>query len=165
MVGPVAGLGLGADDCLSEAFAFAELVARLRALARRARLALPPAPVRGQLRLDPARWQATRFGGGLALSPREFAVLGLPPPALGALVFIGQLLDGPGARRPNPFGQTVNVTVSRLLRKPGGAATDRDGGPGALGREAPHQPLGRLVYRLVVRPCARCSADWSTGRP
>ncbi|MEU8983179.1 hypothetical protein [Streptomyces sp. NPDC048309] len=93
MVGPVAGLGLGADDCLSEAFAFAELVARLRALARRARLALPPAPVRGQLRLDPARWQATRFGGGLALSPREFAVLGLPPPALGAVVFIGQLLE------------------------------------------------------------------------
>src|SRR5215467_3942702 len=48
----VAGLGLGADDYLPKPFDFAELVARVRALARRAQPALPPVLVRGELRLD-----------------------------------------------------------------------------------------------------------------
>ncbi len=51
----VAGLGLGADDYLPKPFAFAELVARIRALLRRAQPALPPVLELGDLRLDPAR--------------------------------------------------------------------------------------------------------------
>ncbi len=60
----VAGLSLGADDYLPKPFAFAELVARIRALARRAQPALPPVMRNGELTLDPApphrppRWRA-----------------------------------------------------------------------------------------------------------
>ena len=49
----VDGLGLGADDYLSKPFAFAELVARIRALARRSRPPLPPLLTRDDLRVDP----------------------------------------------------------------------------------------------------------------
>jgi DNA-binding response OmpR family regulator len=56
----VDGLSLGADDYLPKPFAFAELVARIRALARRARPALPPILTRSDLPLDPGRRIATR---------------------------------------------------------------------------------------------------------
>ena len=56
----VEGLGLGADDYLPKPFDIAELVARIRALARRTRPALPPVLAHGDLRLDPARREATR---------------------------------------------------------------------------------------------------------
>ena len=56
----VDGLTLGADDYLGKPFAFSELVARLRALARRSRDPLPPVLERDDLRLDPARREATR---------------------------------------------------------------------------------------------------------
>src|SRR5262245_15277495 len=71
----VEGLGLGADDYLPKPFAFAELVARIRAVARRTQRATPPVLVHGELRLDPAQRTATRTGARLALSPKEFAVL------------------------------------------------------------------------------------------
>ncbi|GAA3994901.1 hypothetical protein GCM10022232_33920 [Streptomyces plumbiresistens] len=70
----VAGLGLGADDYLPKPFAFTELVARIRALGRRAQPALPPVLVHGELRLDPARRVVTRDRAQLPLSPKEFAV-------------------------------------------------------------------------------------------
>ncbi len=71
----VEGLSLGADDYLPKPFNIAELVARIRALARRSRPSLPPVLVHGDLRLDPARREATRGGQRLELSPKEFAVL------------------------------------------------------------------------------------------
>src|SRR3984957_9702550 len=71
----VDGLGLGADDYLPKPFAFAELTARLRALARRGPHAAPTVIVHGGLRVDPARRVATRDGARLALSPKELAVL------------------------------------------------------------------------------------------
>ena len=55
----VEGLGLGADDYLAKPFAFAELVARVRALGRRARPPDPPVLERAGIRLDPARQEAT----------------------------------------------------------------------------------------------------------
>jgi DNA-binding response OmpR family regulator len=73
----VAGLGLGADDYLPKPFAFAELVARIRALVRRAQPALPPVMTCGDLHLDPGRRVAYRGEQRLDLSAKELAVLEL----------------------------------------------------------------------------------------
>ena len=72
----VDGLGLGADDYLTKPFAFAELIARIRAVARRSGLPLPPVLAKGDVRLDPALRVATRRGHRLA--PR-LRVRGLAP--------------------------------------------------------------------------------------
>jgi DNA-binding response OmpR family regulator len=115
----VAGLGLGADDYLPKPFAFTELVARIRALARRAQPALPPVLVRRELRLDPARRTVTRAGCQLPLSPKEFAVLELLMAAQGGVVSAEELLERAWDEAADPFSQTVKVTVSRLRRKLG----------------------------------------------
>src|SRR5215510_12726168 len=62
----VAGLGLGADDYLTKPFDFAELVARIQALARRARPATPPMLERAGIRLDPHRRTVTHEGHPVA---------------------------------------------------------------------------------------------------
>src|SRR5437868_15461634 len=80
----VDGLGLGADDYLPKPFAFAELVARIRALARRSAPASPPVLQWGDLRVDTVRRIATRGGRRLELSGRELAVLELLLAADGA---------------------------------------------------------------------------------
>jgi two-component system OmpR family response regulator len=71
----VAGLDAGADDYLVKPFAFEELLARLRALARRPDATRPPVLTAGPLRLDPAARRAWREQAELALTPREFALL------------------------------------------------------------------------------------------
>jgi DNA-binding response OmpR family regulator len=71
----VRGLTIGADDYLPKPFAYPELVARIRALGRRAQPALPPVLTHGDLALDPATRIATRAGARLALNPKELAVL------------------------------------------------------------------------------------------
>jgi DNA-binding response OmpR family regulator len=73
----VDGLGRGADDYLPKPFAFAELVARIRALLRRAQPALPPVLECADIRLDPAQRTASRKGRQLDLGPKEFGVLEL----------------------------------------------------------------------------------------
>src|SRR6266568_189914 len=73
----VDGLGIGADDYLPKPFAFAELIARVRALARRAQPAVPPVLTRGDIWLDPGKRVASRAGRRLDLSPKELAVLEL----------------------------------------------------------------------------------------
>jgi DNA-binding response OmpR family regulator len=115
----VEGLGLGADDYLPKPFAFAELVARIRALARRAQPALPPTLVRGDLRLDPALRVATRAGARLPLTPKEFAVLELLLAAQGRVVPAEELLERVWDEMADPFTGTVKVTVSRLRAKLG----------------------------------------------
>ena len=71
----VTGLNLGADDYLIKPFAFTELVARVRALGRRARPADPPVLERAGIRLDPIRHEASRHGRPLALRHKEFLVM------------------------------------------------------------------------------------------
>jgi two-component system OmpR family response regulator len=71
----VAGLDAGADDYLTKPFSFAELLARLRALTRRAPVARPAVLELEDLRLDPATRQVWRGGTEIGLSAKEFALL------------------------------------------------------------------------------------------
>jgi DNA-binding response OmpR family regulator len=115
----VTGLSLGADDYLPKPFAFAELVARIRALARRAQPALPPVLDSGELRLDSGQRVARRAGRRLDLSAKEFAVLELLMAARGAVVSPEDLLARAWDQAADPFSNVVKVTVSRLRRKLG----------------------------------------------
>ncbi|MFE3117852.1 response regulator transcription factor [Streptomyces niveus] len=115
----VDGLGIGADDYLPKPFAFAELIARVRALARRAQPAVPPVLTHGDLSLDSTRRIARRGGRRLELSPKELAVLELLLAAQGGVVSAEQLLERAWDQAADPFTNTVKVTVSRLRRKLG----------------------------------------------
>src|SRR6266508_50864 len=96
----VDGLTLGADDYLGKPFAFGELVARLRALARRRR-------------------DATRGGHFLRLTRKEFGVLETLLAADGAVVSAEDLLERVWDEHADPFTNTVRVTVMNLRRKLG----------------------------------------------
>jgi DNA-binding response OmpR family regulator len=115
----VQGLSLGADDYLPKPFAFAELVARVRALARRAQPALPPVLACGDLQLDSARRRASRGGERLDLSAKEFAVLELLMGAPGVVISAEELLARGWDEAADPFSNVVKVTISRLRRKLG----------------------------------------------
>jgi DNA-binding response OmpR family regulator len=115
----VDGLGLGADDYLPKPFAFAELVARIRALFRRAQPALPPVLECGDLRVDPARRSASRGGRALDLGPKEFGALELLLAAQGRVVPAEELLERVWDEMADPFTTSVKVTISRLRRKLG----------------------------------------------
>jgi DNA-binding response OmpR family regulator len=115
----VGGLGLGADDYLPKPFAFAELVARIRALFRRAQPALPPVLERRGLRLDPAQRAASRGGRPLELGPKEFGALELLLAAQGRVVSAEELLERVWDEMADPFTTSVKVTISRLRRKLG----------------------------------------------
>ena len=115
----VEGLALGADDYLPKPFRFAELVARIHALARRAGSARPPVLRHGDLELDPARRTATRGGLDLGLSPKEFGVLEALLGADGAVVSAEELLARVWDENTDPFSNTVRMTVMTLRRKLG----------------------------------------------
>ena len=93
----VDGLELGADDYLGKPFAFAELVARVRALGRRTPSA-PPVLRRGDVTVDPARHRASRGSRPLSLTRKEFGVLEMLLAADGALVSAEELLRTCGTR-------------------------------------------------------------------
>jgi DNA-binding response OmpR family regulator len=115
----VDGLDLGADDYLTKPFAFAELAARVGALGRRARPALPPVLERAGIRLDRARHSAWRDGLLLSLSPKEFAVLDVLMRADGIVVSAEELLEKAWDENADPFTNAVRVAVMTLRRKLG----------------------------------------------
>lgn len=115
----VAGLRLGADDYLVKPFAFAELVARIRTLGRRARPSAPPVLERAGIRLDPYLRETSRDGRYVPLSRKEFAVLEELLLARGGPVSAEQLLERVWDENIDPFTTIVRVTVRSLRRKLG----------------------------------------------
>jgi len=115
----VDGLTLGADDYLPKPFAFTELVARVRALARRSRPALPPVIMRRGVTVDSARRVAARDGHFLRLTNKELAVLEVLLAADGAVVSAEELLERAWDEHADPFTNAVRVTMVKLRRKLG----------------------------------------------
>ena len=115
----VDGLDLGADDYLTKPFAFAELIARVGSLGRRARPAVPPVLDRAGVTLDLPRHRACRDGLQLPLSPKEFAVLEVLMRAEGAVVSAEDLLEKAWDENADPFTNAVRVTLMTLRRKLG----------------------------------------------
>ena len=115
----VDGLSLGADDYMRKPFAFAELVARLRALARRSGPARPQTLRRADLELDPARHTVHRGGRAIELTPKEFAVLEALLAADGAVVSNHELVQRVWDENADPWTNSVRMTVLRLRRKLG----------------------------------------------
>jgi DNA-binding response OmpR family regulator len=115
----VEGLALGADDYLPKPFALAELIARIRALLRRAQPLLPPVLPHADLELDTARHQLRRNGQPVELGPKEFGVLETLMLARGRVVSSERLLDRVWDDTADPATSAVKVTVSRLRQKLG----------------------------------------------
>jgi DNA-binding response OmpR family regulator len=115
----VEGLEIGADDYLPKPFAFAELVARVRALGRRTTPAAPPVLSAGDVELDPAKRTVTRNGDLIELTRKEFGVLEVLMGAGGAVVSSEELLERVWDENADPFTNAVRITVSALRKRLG----------------------------------------------
>jgi DNA-binding response OmpR family regulator len=133
----VAGLDAGADDYLVKPFAFSELLARLRALARRADQ--PGAVLRaGDVTLDEARHRAWRGHAELALTPREFSLLRYLMQHRGDVLSTERLLEHVWDANADPFTSSPRTILSRLRRK--------------LGEPSPITTIPGVGYRLDATP-------------
>lgn len=115
----IEGLSLGADDYLPKPFVMAELIARIRALARRPSVATPPRLLAGDLIVDAAHHTATRAGQPLSLTRKEFGVLEVLVAAGGKVVSAEELLERVWDEEADPFTNAVRITVMTLRRKLG----------------------------------------------
>ena len=113
----VAGLDTGADDYLVKPFAFAELLARLRALVRRGDSERPSVLEVGDLRLDPARRQVWRGSSEVSLSAKEFALLETFMRRAGQVLSRLYLLDHAWDFAYENRSNVVDVYVLRLRAK------------------------------------------------
>lgn len=115
----VAGLDAGADDYLAKPFAFAELLARVRALGRRPTIAAAVRLAAGDLELDEERHVARVGGQAVDLSAREFALLAYLIRNEGRVVSRRQVLDAVWGAEPDVYSNVVDLYVSYLRRKLG----------------------------------------------
>lgn len=115
----VDGLELGADDYLVKPFEMAELIARLRAIARRPALALPPILKVGDLEIDTTRRSVLRAGEPVKLTRKEFGVLEILAMFDGRVVSAEELLDHVWDEMADPYTNAVRITMMTLRRKLG----------------------------------------------
>ena len=113
----VAGLDTGADDYLTKPFAFPELLARLRALLRRAPELLPTTIKVGDLTVDTGAQTATRAGRPLSLTSKEYALLEFLARNAGKVVGRAAISEHVWDENHDPFSNAIEVYVNRLRRK------------------------------------------------
>ncbi len=112
------GLNLGADDYMGKPFSILELVARIRAILRRAKAPdAPPQTCSGAYVLDHLRMRATRDGRDLQLTPREFLLTAVLCHHAGTTLTREDLLEACWESDARPSLRTVDVHVARLRRK------------------------------------------------
>jgi DNA-binding response OmpR family regulator len=113
----VAGLDAGADDYLAKPFAFRELLARVRALARRPPTPLPQVVRVADLEVDMASHRVTRGGRAIDLTAKEFALLECFVLHRGAVVDRAAITAHVWDENHDPFTNVLEVLVRRLRRK------------------------------------------------
>ena len=135
----VNGLSTGADDYLTKPFAFAELLARIRALLRRARVAKPPILRVIDLMLDPASRKVTRAGVKIGLTSKEYTILEVLMQNAGETVSRTRLVERVWDEASEVLDNLVDVHVSHLRKK-----IDREPGSSLI------QTVRGFGYRLGV---------------
>jgi len=113
----VNGLDIGADDYLTKPFSFDELLARIRAVARRGPIAVPTVLRVGTLTLDPASHEARRGPRELNLTPKEFRLLELLMRRAGKVQSRDAILEAVWGHESDVELNTVDVFLSTLRRK------------------------------------------------
>jgi DNA-binding response OmpR family regulator len=136
----VEGLDAGADDYLPKPFAFSELLARLRALARRSPEIASERLVAGSIELDPVRHEVSVNGRGELLSAREYALLGYLIRHAGQVMTRQQILDSVWGAEPDVYSNVVDLYIHYLRRK-----------LGALGESRALQTVRGVGYALRPR--------------
>jgi DNA-binding response OmpR family regulator len=135
----VNGLSTGADDYLTKPFAFAELLARIRALLRRARVARPPVLRVTDLTLDPANRRVTRGGVKIGLTSKEYTILEVLMQNAGETVSRTRLVERVWDEASEVLDNLVDVHVSHLRKK-----IDREPGSSLI------QTIRGFGYRLGI---------------